>query len=117
MGKQFKIGSSVVMHVGTNRVTAKIIVIRWRKRKSDDGQEIVEYPTDLKSGDDAEILFEAHKPMPIFKLEENDNEKLTKIIGLERKRVVLYGKICNSSFDYPIEEILVRGYVRTDVEK
>eukprot|EP01083_Nonionella_stella_P066251 174269_1 len=112
---KIKIGYEVSMHIVTKRVQCRIVVIRWKKGKSTEGK-VIRYPEHLETGDTAEVIFESRSLVTIYPFEEGYNPRLTKIIGLDYNRVIMFGKINDDSYDF-YNHALVRGYIRKEIEQ
>eukprot|EP01083_Nonionella_stella_P280065 952546_1 len=112
---KIKIGYQVSMHIVTKRVQCQIVTIRWKKGKSTEGK-VIQYPEYLETGDTAEVIFESRSLVTIYPFEEGYNPRLTKIIGLDYNRVIMFGKINDDSYDF-YNHALVRGYIRKEIEQ
>lgn len=87
---ELKVGYTPTIFVGTSKSPGRMSAINWKMGK-ETGNQKVENPVSLKTGDMAEIIVEPQKPIVVD--EFKNCERLGRLAFMDSQTVVMLGKI------------------------
>lgn len=90
-----KVGYTPIGFVRTGRSAIRLKAINWKMGKDTGGQK-VENPTEIKTGDAAEVVFEPAQPFVVDKF--SNCEGLGRLAVMEGNGVVMLGKVTDVKF-------------------